>query len=523
MGFIRKATIAFMIIFHGMFCGSVATNSFSDEIWEMGSESAIYTSPDDKFMTDIAVDGTNFLVVGHQILVNGDDPFPFALLISTTGNLIKQISFDTLHPGSFPRVSFDGTNYLVVWSAHVSEEKSNIFAQFISTTGIPLGSPFSVSEASGFQETGDIASDGNSHLVIWTDRRNENADIYGQFISPTGDLIGSEIPVCTAPYNQKDPAVSTNGESYLVVWNDGQRMKRGYGEDIYGQIITVTGKLDGSSFVISQNDHPSDNPMSVATDGTLYCVAWMEEVGGHESGEWDIFGQLVTSSGTLVGNEIRLTEKTGGQYYPSLAFDGTYYLAVWTDMANDLNKNGYHDLGEGTGSDISGIFLDVSGIPVGEEFVISAAPKDQIGAGVCFGAERHFVGWTDTRAETHGVHQGIPHGDIYSVSFHKTTPTGLKSEPNPVPFSLYQNFPNPFNPATTITFSIPVRSEVRLAVYDLLGREVAVLAEGDYKSGVHSIVWKASDQLGDRVGSGVYLVRLSAGPFTSNIKVLLMK
>jgi hypothetical protein len=70
-------------------------------------------------------------------------------------------------------------------------------------------------------------------------------------------------------------------------------------------------------------------------------------------------------------------------------------------------------------------------------------------------------------------------------------------------FALSQNYPNPFNPSTTITFSIPSRGEVSLTVFDQLGREVAILAHGEYQAGTHSCQFTGAE-----LPSGVYMYRL---------------
>jgi hypothetical protein len=72
--------------------------------------------------------------------------------------------------------------------------------------------------------------------------------------------------------------------------------------------------------------------------------------------------------------------------------------------------------------------------------------------------------------------------------------------------TLEQNYPNPFNPATVVQFSVYREARVRLAVYDLTGREVAVLVDGVVQPGVHAARWDASG-----MASGVYFYRLSAG------------
>lgn len=87
----------------------------------------------------------------------------------------------------------------------------------------------------------------------------------------------------------------------------------------------------------------------------------------------------------------------------------------------------------------------------------------------------------------------------------------------PENYSLYSNYPNPFNPQTTIRFGVPEASKVRLVVYDVLGREVRVLIEGQMPAGAHQAVFEAVD-----LPSGIYLVRLEtpAGSFVKTMHLL---
>jgi hypothetical protein len=78
-------------------------------------------------------------------------------------------------------------------------------------------------------------------------------------------------------------------------------------------------------------------------------------------------------------------------------------------------------------------------------------------------------------------------------------------------FSLFSNFPNPFNAATTINYAIPEGAEVRMVVYDLGGRQVRVLVEGDHPPGWYTVVWEGRDAEGREVASGVYFYRLEVG------------
>jgi hypothetical protein len=86
------------------------------------------------------------------------------------------------------------------------------------------------------------------------------------------------------------------------------------------------------------------------------------------------------------------------------------------------------------------------------------------------------------------------------------------------------NYPNPFNPCTVIRYQIPEACNVKLTVFDLLGRKVVDLASGEYDAGYHSATWIATG-----VASGVYLARFTATSATGNVtytkthKLLLMK
>ncbi len=88
----------------------------------------------------------------------------------------------------------------------------------------------------------------------------------------------------------------------------------------------------------------------------------------------------------------------------------------------------------------------------------------------------------------------------------------------PSGFSLHQNYPNPFNPATSIQFDLAENSMVKLAIYDILGKEVSVLVNQQLEAGVHNITFNAG-----KLSSGVYFYRLEAGNFYDIKKMTLVK
>lgn len=85
-------------------------------------------------------------------------------------------------------------------------------------------------------------------------------------------------------------------------------------------------------------------------------------------------------------------------------------------------------------------------------------------------------------------------------------------------YNLFQNYPNPFNPTTRIEFQLPVKSDVSLKIYDLLGREVTILVNERQETGTYSMSWNAS-----QFSSGIYFAVMRAGSFTATKKLILMK
>ena len=88
----------------------------------------------------------------------------------------------------------------------------------------------------------------------------------------------------------------------------------------------------------------------------------------------------------------------------------------------------------------------------------------------------------------------------------------------PTEFALEQNYPNPFNPTTTIRYQLPVTSDVKLEVYDVLGKKVATLVSGRQEAGIYTYTLNAST-----LSSGVYFYRLQAGRFVETKKMMLVK
>ena len=93
----------------------------------------------------------------------------------------------------------------------------------------------------------------------------------------------------------------------------------------------------------------------------------------------------------------------------------------------------------------------------------------------------------------------------------------------PEEFALHYNYPNPFNPVTTILYDLTETGHTRLIIYDLLGREVHVLIDKIMAPGYYSTQWNGRNQPGQTVGAGVYFYQIQSNGFIQTRKMLLLK
>jgi hypothetical protein len=122
-----------------------------------------------------------------------------------------------------------------------------------------------------------------------------------------------------------------------------------------------------------------------------------------------------------------------------------------------------------------------------------------------------------------------PDGNFYVIDIENglfafsVTPAAAAAAPDPAPFHLSQNAPNPFNPATTIPFELTRADRVQLDVFDVAGRRVRALLDGQRAAGLHQAAWDGRDDAGRAVASGVYFYRLQAAGRVETRRMLLLK
>ena len=159
--------------------------------------------------------------------------------------------------------------------------------------------------------------------------------------------------------------------------------------------------------------------------------------------------------------------------------------------------------------------ITISGISSNRVRTTEAVPKYESGKEV---GDYTTAFQTDTLVVTNGtVALTLGQRPVFVEPF---TVTSVEEESENIPqeFLLYQNYPNPFNPTTTIKFQVPSFRFVSLKIFDVLGREVATLVNGELNAGEHTVQFNAK-----HLPSGVYFYRLSAGSYSESKKMLITK
>nr|MBC8346245.1 T9SS type A sorting domain-containing protein [Candidatus Neomarinimicrobiota bacterium] len=93
----------------------------------------------------------------------------------------------------------------------------------------------------------------------------------------------------------------------------------------------------------------------------------------------------------------------------------------------------------------------------------------------------------------------------------------------PTEFALHDNYPNPFNPSTTLRFDLPEVSDATITIYNMLGQSVRTFKMIGKSAGYHAIVWNATNNRGEQVGAGLYFYQLRSGDFVKTKKMVLLK
>jgi len=246
---------------------------------------------------------------------------------------------------SIPEIGGDGSgNHVVVWVDLRSGYDSDIFAQIYLSNGTSSGNNFKVNddEINASQYNPAIAVDPNLNFVItWKDRRNGNWnngwDIYAQLFSNDGTALGGNFKVNddTGNEEQEDPAISIDSSgNFVIVWSD----ERNGNWDIYAQRFSQDGIFLGSNFKVNDDigNFLKNSPSIASSQNGNFVISWTDKRDDYLS---DIYAQRYSTDGAALGNNFKVNTDIGNaiQHRPDIDINGDEnFIIAWEDRRNDL-------------------------------------------------------------------------------------------------------------------------------------------------------------------------------------------
>lgn len=298
--------------------------------------------------------------------------------------------------------------FLAVWSRKLyGESRSEIIGRTIEPSGRISSDEFRLSFSDMFDQRPSIAycPGRQRFLVTWTrgpdyDFEKGVADVYGQFVDSTGtQLQGSNFVIAAADKNQfkSDVTCDVVNDRFLVLWEDQRQLSTQ--DDIYGQLISSDGTLMGANFLVAGTSNIERRPVAAANsvDGS-YLLVWESGVDGQEV----MYSQKMDSDGHLLQSPILVGPNVGGsRNRAAMAYlkPQNVYFVVFANSGAD-----------GVSGGIYGQFLESNGQLRETAFPVSTAKQGQYRPGIAAAKNTFLVVWTDYRdtantGSTHNVYE----------------------------------------------------------------------------------------------------------------------
>ena len=556
MDSMKNATLVFcLFVLIQFFClNSVAL------AWWLPGGNMVCTESGDQTYTALCSDGEGGAIIVWSDF-RGSDRDIYAQRCEYDGDLLWDSSGIPVCTASgdqqFPKIISDGVGGAIIVWTDGRDLGLHAYAQRIDGNGNLLwpGDGLAVCAAADNQAHPQITTDDDGGaIVVWEDYRGSDWNIYAQRIHRDGYFLWNATGelVCGEAGLQNNPQIIYDRDSGAVIaWQD---FRSGAG-GIYAQRIDLTGcplwnangeRIDeetsepqittdmthGAIIVWVENEHicgqriSSSGNLQWVSDDTLICdancgqsepqiisdgtggaiITWEDLRQATPKNIYAIYAQKVDEYGTALWTHNGVpvcSESQGERYTPVLASDqaGGAYVA-WED-----NRNGSWD--------IYAQHVDASGNAVwnDRESSVCLSRNSQTALDIVTdGSGGAIIGWQDNRR-----------GNDYDIYSSKVGGTPLEVTDIPPSCISLDNYPNPFNPSTSITYHLNSQSQVTLKIYTCDGKLVRTLYSGNQDKGIQKVTWNGQDDECYCVESGVYFCRITVGAETGTKKMILLR
>lgn len=466
-----------------------------------------------------------------------------------------------------PAIGPDGEGgFFLAW-VDARDDVGDVYAQRFDADGLPRWQaghvPVAVADDGQDAVVAERASDGGL-LLAWVDRRAGGPDIYAQKLAAVSGAAlwaANGRAVCTAAESQFRPALAGDGDGgAIVAWFD-YRNASGppWNLDIYAQRLTAAGAAAWTINGVAVCSAPGpQRDVAITADGV--GGAWLVwEDDRLTTQREDIYAQRLDHAGQALfaANGVPVSLAVNKQQRPAVVTGAGGVIAAWRDDRGLLYRPDVYadrvlaDDGAVIGVNRALLALGGADQPSAGSFLISnvgSAPLTVGEVALVLDGDATFSVTPDQTppfvlvpGEAVSVNVAVTGGgvgDAYILVHHDasapTSPVTVRlhsggattSAPASAPVARLslQAHPNPFNPQVALTFALPEAGPVSLQVFDLAGRRVRALRDGEHMAaGPHTIRWDGRDDAGRSLPSGRFVARLEGAGGAANRTVILVR
>lgn len=337
---------------------------------------------------------------------------------------------------------------------------------------------------------------GGGCVVSWTGGPWNDLNVFAQAVDENGDVAAgwSEEPLVISDANgyQHNIQLLRSGDDLAFIWED----TRNQNSDIFAQVISsdgaVLGAANGFAVVEKLNDQKRPAATFNATANEIF-VCWEDFESGYD---FDLSTATIVRDGLEVSEETILVFEEGDQLEPTVAQSSeANYMLSWQDSRSSGEADIYYQQFDPTGAIYpeGGIIVCAESFAQVSPLIIRYNSFD----------DAYIIIWQDLRSSGKEELRNLY---AQSITIDVSAVEPVRGIPDTM--ILFQNYPNPFNPQTVIRFGVPELSEIRISIYDLLGRELKILTSGIMESDEYLIHWDGRTSAGLPVSTGIYFCRL---------------